>query len=61
MNKNFLVIIVILSILYACSQKVEKIQYPESKRIDHINEYFGVQVADPYHWLENDRLGKSAK
>ncbi len=28
--------------------------YPETKRIDQIDEQFGVKVADPYRWLEND-------
>ena len=27
--------------------------YPESRRLDHIDEYFGVRVADPYRWLED--------
>jgi len=28
--------------------------YPESKRIDVVETQFGVPVADPYRWLEND-------
>ena len=28
--------------------------YPESRRVDVVEEQFGVKVADPYRWLEDD-------
>ena len=28
--------------------------YPETRRVDQVDEQFGVKVADPYRWLEND-------
>jgi prolyl oligopeptidase len=30
------------------------IAYPETSRVDQVDEQFGVSVADPYRWLEND-------
>ena len=30
------------------------ISYPETRRVDLVEEQFGVKVADPYRWLEND-------
>lgn len=28
--------------------------YPESKTLDHVDDYHGTKVADPYRWLEED-------
>ncbi len=30
-------------------------KYPVTKKVDHQDQYFGVNVADPYRWLEDDR------
>ena len=30
------------------------IKYPETRRVDHFDEYHGTKVADPYRWLEED-------
>lgn len=30
------------------------IAYPETKRVDVVEEHFGQTIADPYRWLEND-------
>jgi prolyl oligopeptidase len=33
---------------------IPKLTYPETKRGDVVDEYFGTRVPDPYRWLEDD-------
>jgi len=31
-----------------------RIEYPKTRRVDQVDTYFGVRLADPYRWLEAD-------
>ncbi len=31
-----------------------RLNYPQTRRVDHVDTYFGAKVADPYRWLEDD-------
>ena len=31
-----------------------RINYPDTRRVDTVDTYFGTQVPDPYRWLEDD-------
>ncbi len=36
------------------------IKYPETKKVDVVDDYFGTKVADPYRWLEDDNAPEVA-
>ena len=38
----------------------QQIEYPETKRVDTTDVYFGTEVADPYRWLEDDNSEETA-
>lgn len=48
----------IILLATACNQKSatvqEQLTYPYSIKSDHKDNYFGTEVADSYHWLENE-------
>lgn len=39
----------------------QKYEYPETRKMDQTDEYFGTQVADPYRWLEDDKSDETAE
>ncbi|MGK6321002.1 prolyl oligopeptidase family serine peptidase [Sphingomonas sp. DT-204] len=43
-----------LSVPSSAQDTMPSIHYPETRRVDQVDELFGVKVADPYRWLEND-------
>ena len=48
----------------ACSTKKEEttsMKYPETKKVDTVDTYFGEQVADPYRWLEDDTAKETSE
>ena len=28
-------------------------QYPQAKKVDQVDDFFGTKIADPYRWLED--------
>lgn len=47
-----IMLILLLVPVISCQQK--RLQYPETRKFDQTDNYFGTMVADPYRWLEDD-------
>ena len=54
------VLILFVYMMTAQSMTAQKITYPQTMRDDTVDDYFGVKVADPYRWLENDTSAQTA-
>jgi len=51
----FLALITLLSCKEEPKKEAIQVKYPTTKKVDTVNTYFGVEVKDPYRWLEDDR------
>ena len=59
MKRTTTLIIVFLLCACANTSKTE-IAYPVTQKGDTVDNYFGVEVADPYRWLEDDNSAETA-
>jgi prolyl oligopeptidase len=51
MKKYFVYIVIFLTMNIVYAQKLE---YPQTKKVDVVDNYHGTMVADPYRWLEDE-------
>ncbi len=52
------------SVIVSCKndqsmEETSTITYPETKKVDTVDTYFGTEVKDPYRWLEDDRSAET--
>ncbi len=67
--KTALFLLSITLIMVACKNETKEqinktsiaLNYPETKKVDTVDTYFGTQVKDPYRWLEDDRSEETEK
>jgi prolyl oligopeptidase len=58
--KNLVLIVSTLTILVSChNNKKDIMEYPQTKKIDSTSIYFGIEINDPYQWLEDDRSAET--
>lgn len=58
--KKTLMSLLVATIVMSCNQKsadqkASELTYPETKKGDVVDNYFGTDIPDPYRWLEDDR------
>ncbi len=54
-------ILISLAMIAASMTQAQRLQYPKAVKDGTVDEYFGVKVADPYRWLENDTSAQTAE
>ncbi|GGD80612.1 prolyl oligopeptidase family serine peptidase [Planktosalinus lacus] len=63
--KKSLIVVFSLSLILGCkeesTEKSMQLNYPETKKVDTIDTYFGTEIQDPYRWLEDDMSDETAK
>ena len=64
--KNFAYLIIVISIIACNNKKMERKEiavgtYPQTKKGNVTDDYFGTKVADPYRWLEYDTAADVAE
>ncbi|MDP3359513.1 MAG: prolyl oligopeptidase family serine peptidase [Lutibacter sp.] len=55
-----LICVLIISCKNSESQTTTTLNYPITKKVDTVTNYFGTEIKDPYRWLEDDMSAETA-
>ena len=53
-------ILMVMATIATTVLSAQNLQYPKAAKDGTVDKYFGVKVADPYRWLENDTSAQTA-
>ncbi len=51
----------VILLVLGCKEQHKKITYPETKKVDTVDVYYGREIPDPYRWLEDDNSKETAE
>lgn len=59
--RTIVISVIVFSMLVACNNGKQggELFYPETKKVDTVDTYFGTEVPDPYRWLEDDNSAET--
>jgi prolyl oligopeptidase len=57
---SYFLILTAFIAMISCSEQ-KRIKYPVTQKVDTVDVYFGVEVPDPYRWLEDDNSEETAE
>ena len=57
-SRSYFLLIFLAAFVISCNENADpsdiNTAYPETKKVDTVDTYFGTKVSDPYRWLEDD-------